>query len=396
MAWNEPGNNRKDPWRGNEPDNFDLEELLRKFQVWWQRAAGGGRPRSGGNGGGLSPALLGVGAAILLTLWLASGIYVVPPGHQAVVLRFGKYIETTQPGLHWLIPYPIDRRELVNVEQVQAREIGYRSGSARQTSAAVPREALMLTQDENIVDVRLAVQYKINNAKDYLFNIQDPHMTLQQVTESALREVIGKSKMDYVLTDGRSEIVAQIQSLLQKVLDSYHAGMLVVRVNLQDAQPPDEVQSAFADAIKAREDEQRQKNEAEAYSNEVLPKARGEAARRLQEAEGYRSRVIAQAEGETRRFSQLLTEYEKAPAITRERLYIDALEHVMSNSQKVILDTPNATPLLYLPLDRATAHTPPGGQLPLVPLTSELSKVVAPPPAEVQPRESERGRRIRP
>ncbi len=394
MAWNEPGNNRKDPWRGNEPDNFDLEELLRKLQAWWNRTTGG-RPRGGGSGGSPSLALLGAGVAILLTLWLASGIYVVPPGHQAVVLRFGQYVATTQPGIHWLIPYPIERRELVNVEQVQAREIGYRSGTARQTSAAVPREALMLTQDENIVDVRLAVQYKISDAKDYLFSIQDPHMTLQQVTESALREVIGKSKMDYVLTDGRSEIVAQIQSLLQKVLDSYHAGVLVVRVNLQDAQPPDEVQSAFADAIKAREDEQRQKNEAEAYSNEVLPKARGEAARRLQEAEGYRARVIAQAEGETRRFSQLLTEYEKAPAITRERLYIEALEQVMSNSQKVILDTPNASPLLYLPLDRAPAH-PASSHLPVVPLTAELNKMPVTAPAEAQPRETERGRRIRP
>ncbi len=389
MAWNEPGN-KKDPWRGNEPDDFDLEEIGRKVQAFLSRIFGG----SGGNrfrpSGGFNPAIVGVVAALAFTLWLASGFYIVPPGHQAVVLRFGHYMDTKQLGWHWLLPYPIEHRELVNVEQVQAREIGYRSGQNRQSTSAVPREALMLTQDENIVDVRLAVQYRVSNAKDYLLNIDDPNATLQQVTESALREVIGKSKMDYVLTDGRSEIVAQIQSLVQKVLDDYHAGIQVVRMNLQDAQPPEEVQSAFADAIKAREDEQRQKNEAEAYANEVLPKARGEAARRLQEAEGYRARVIAQAEGEAQRFSQMLVEYRKAPAITRERLYIETLEQVFANSHKLLLDTPGMTPLLYLPLDKTSSSPHPLSNLPPLPLTAETK------PAEThdnRSREAERDRR---
>jgi membrane protease subunit HflK len=279
--------------------------------------------------------------------------------------------------------FPIDRVEIVNLEQRRFREIGYRSGGgggARQPAVrTVPKEALMLTQDENIVDVRMAVQYQISDPRAYLFNVLDPEGVLVQVVESAARETIGKSTMDFVLTEGRSTVVADIKTLSQKILDSYGpelnrnpsvasgnvktggppptlsgkgAGLQIVTVVLQDAQPPEEVQDAFADAIKAREDEQRLKNEAEAYSNEVIPRARGQSARRLQEASAYKEQVIAQAQGEASRFDQLLMAYLKAPEVTRERLYLETLEAVLSQSSKVLVDVKGTNNLLYLPLDR--------------------------------------------
>jgi membrane protease subunit HflK len=241
---------------------------------------------------------------------------------------------------------------VVDVEQRRAEEIGYRSGGRQTTMRSVPREALMLTQDENIVDVRLSVQYQIKNPRDYLFNVRDPDLTLRQVIESAARETIGKNTMDFVLTEGRSNIVADIEELSQKILDSYGTGLQLTNVNLQDAQPPEEVQDAFADAIKAREDEQRLKNEAEAYANEVIPKARGQAARRLEEASAYKEQVIAQAEGEASRFEQLLAEYQKAPGVTRERLYLETMESILARTNKVIMDVSGGNSLFYLPLDR--------------------------------------------
>ena len=216
---------------------------------------------------------------------------------------------------------------------------------------SVPAEALMLTQDENIIDIKLAVQYRVKNAADFLYNVHDPAATLQQVTESSVREVIGKSKMDFVLTEGRGEIVDRARRLIQDTLDRYKAGIEVTTVNMQDAQPPEEVQSAFADAVKAREDEQRLKNEAETYSNDILPKARGAAARQLEEANGYRSRVIASAEGESNRFMKVLEQYQKSPEVTRARLYLESMESVLSNSAKVLIDT-QGNNLLYLPLEQ--------------------------------------------
>jgi len=233
-------------------------------------------------------------------------------------------------------------------------EVGYRSGGSQQTLGSVPREALMLTKDENIVDVRLAVQYQVKDAKQFLFNVVNPAGTLKQVTESAERGVIGSSKMDFVLTEGRSEIVAQIKQEIQEIMDAYQSGILVTSVNLQDAQPPEPVQAAFEDAIKAREDKQRLINEAEAYSNDVVPKARGAAARKLQEAEGYKEQVIAQAEGEAARFTDLLAEYEKAPEVTRKRLYIEAMQSVLSKTNTIMVDVKGGNNLLYLPLDKMT------------------------------------------
>ena len=372
MAWNEPGGGNRDPWNGGGRDQGppDLDEVVRKLSDRFNNLMGG---RRGGDRGGAGAAgsggsgWAGVGlvvAIIAVIGWLIASIYIVNEGERGVVLRFGRYLETTLPGPHLRI-FPIDRVEIVNVEQRRFREVGYRSGSsgARQPAIrSVPKEALMLTQDENIVDVRLAVQYQIKDPRAYLFNVLDPESVLVQVVESATRETIGKSTMDFVLTEGRSDIVADIRTLSQAILDSYGAGLQIITVVLQDAQPPEEVQDAFADAIKAREDEQRLKNEAEAYSNEVIPRARGQAARRLQEASAYKEQVIAQAQGEASRFEQLLAAYSRAPEITRERLYLETLENVLSGVSKVLVDVKGTNNLLYLPLDRLlkSGETPAG------------------------------------
>ena len=365
MAWNEPGGGNRDPWSGGSRDQGppDLEEVVRKLSDRFNNLIGGRRGGSGdsSNGAGASGSggsgWVGIGLIIGIIAaigWLIASIYIVNEGERGVVLRFGRYLETTLPGPHLRI-FPIDQVEIVNVEQRRFREIGYRSGAGggrQPTIRSVPKEALMLTQDENIVDVRLAVQYQIKDPRAYLFNVFDAESVLVQAVESAIRETIGKSTMDFVLTEGRSDIVADTRTLSQNILDSYGAGLQIITVVLQDAQPPEEVQDAFADAIKAREDEQRLKNEAEAYANEVIPRARGQAARRLQEALAYKEQVIAQAQGEASRFEQLLTAYGRAPEVTRERLYLETLEAVLSSVSKVLVDVKGTNNLLYLPLDR--------------------------------------------
>ncbi|MER2582105.1 MAG: FtsH protease activity modulator HflK [Candidatus Competibacter sp.] len=392
MAWNEPGGGNRDPWSGGGRDQGppDLDEVIRKLSGKFSALLGGRRGGGGSDNGASGSGFAGIGLIVFIIAavgWLIASIYIVDEGTRGVVLRFGRYLETTLPGPHVRI-FPIDRVEIVNVEQVRFREIGYRSGSGGNRQPAVrsvPKEALMLTQDENIVDVRLAVQYQVSDPRAYLFNVFDPESVLVQVVESAAREAIGKSTMDFVLTEGRSEVVADIKALSQRILDDYPpeapgggvsaereaggkqpesaqaanpadsgkgAGLRIITVNLQDAQPPEEVQDAFADAIKAREDEQRLKNEAEAYSNEVIPRARGQAARRLQEASAYKEQVIAQAQGEASRFELLLAAYQKAPELTRERLYLETLETVLSQTSKVLLDAQGTHNLLYLPLDR--------------------------------------------
>jgi membrane protease subunit HflK len=292
-----------------------------------------------------------IGAALGGTLalaWLASGVYIVDQGNRGVVSRFGAYLDTTQPGPHWHIPLPIETVKIVNVEQQRFIEVGYSSRFSK--ASTVPQESLMLTSDENIINVRLAVQYQINNAKDYLFNVKDSEATLKQLTESVERAVIGRNNMDFILTEGRSEIVAEIKREIQTAMDDYHAGITIASVNLQDAQPPEEVQGAFEDAIRAREDKQRLINEAEAYSNEIIPKARGAAARLLQEAEAYEAEKVAKAKGETERFDQLLVEYEKNPAITRKRLYLEAKEKLYSGSHKIMIESERNAPQFYMPL----------------------------------------------
>jgi membrane protease subunit HflK len=282
------------------------------------------------------------------------------------------------------LPTPIERVDIINVKQQRFIEVGYRSvGGTEQGSSSVPKEALMLTADENIVDVSLNVRYQVDNAKNFLFSVANPAATLKQVTESVERGVVGSSTMNFVLTEGRSEIVTKIKTEIQEVMNKYHAGILVTEVNLQDAQPPEEVQNAFVDAIKSREDKERLINEAQAYYNDVVPKARGAAARKKQEAEGYKEQVIAQAQGEASRFSQLLAEYQKAPDVTRKRLYIEAIESVLSDTNTVMVDVKNgANNMLYLPLDKMLQQQPSIQQ----PSTSNPQQSAAePPPSTTKP-----------
>lgn len=355
MSWNEPGGDDKDPWSGRNDQNGppDLDEVIRSMQNKLAGIFGGG----GSSGqeespnGGFSAASFGLLAVGALALWGASGFYTVDEGTRGVVTRFGAYVNTTQPGLNWHIPAPIEQVQVINVEQQRFIEVGYRSGGG-QAMGSVPKESMMLTRDENIVDVRLAVQYQVKDAKDYAFSMLDPASSLKQVTESVERGVIGHSDMDFVLTEGRSEIVQEIKSEIQAVMDSYKAGILITSVNLQDAQPPEQVQGAFEDAIRAREDKQRLINEAEAYANDVVPKARGAASRIVQESEGYKQKVIAQASGDVSRFSQLYGEYKKAPAVTKQRMYIEAMETVLGRSSNVLVDVKGGNNVMYLPLDK--------------------------------------------
>ncbi len=348
MAWNEPGgSNGRDPW-GNRKDEQgppDLDEVVRNLQKKFGGLFGrGGRGADGGGtGGGLGGVGFGgvtLGVLLAVIVWALSGIYIVDEGKRGVVLQFGEYRDTTMPGPHWH-PRFIQTIEQVDVEGIRGIDLGLRRD-----------EALMLTQDENIVDLKFAVQYRVKDAKDYLFNVRDPDMTLHQAAQSAVREVVGKSKMDFIITGGRAEIAQQSQVLLQEILDNYRSGLVITSFNMQDAQAPEQVQEAFADAVRAREDEVRLKNEAEAYANDILPKARGHAQRIREESEAYKASVIARAEGQASRFLQVLAEYQKAPEVTRKRLYLDAIESVFAGSKKVVIDAQSGNNMLYLPLDQ--------------------------------------------
>ncbi len=353
MAWNEPGGGNKDPWSGRDQEKSppDLDDVIRSMQ---EKMGGIFRGRKGGQSGNPMLAVFVVVLG-LLVLWCLTGIYKIDAGWRGVITRFGAYSETTMPGLHWHFPSPIESLTKVYVEQQRSIEVGYRSGGRQQALGSVPREALILTEDENIVDVRLNVQYKVKDAKDFLFNVHnetDPSETLQQVTESAERGVVGQSEIDFVLLEGRSEIVAQVKEQIQTILDEYGAGIQVTAVNLQDAQPPEEVQHAFEDAIKAREDKQRYIREAEAYMNDILPKARGAGSRRTLNADAYKAKVVEEAKGEAGRFDALLVEYNRAPEVTRKRLYIESIEKVLANTETVLLDISKGNNLVYLPLDK--------------------------------------------
>ncbi|WP_420468016.1 FtsH protease activity modulator HflK [Panacagrimonas sp.] len=348
MAWNEPGPNR-DPWNqgpGGKPGGGgppDLDEMIKRLKARFGGGSnGGGRGRGGGVGGPFPKATIGIVAIVVAALWLGSGFYVVDEQERGVILRFGAYDRTSTPGVGWRAPWPIESLEHINVTRV-------RQVTDRQS---------MLTKDENIVDIELTVQYRVSSAEDFLFNVQDPDMTLQQATKSAVRETVGQSEMDFILTAGRQSIAEDTKVLLQDSLDDYKAGLIVTEVNLQQAQPPEAVQAAFADAIKAREDQERLKNEAEAYANDRLPKARGAAARQVEEATAYREQVVARAEGDASRFSQLVAEYRKAPAVTRDRLYLDSMSDVMSGSSKIMIDVDQGNPMFYLPLDQLLKSSP--------------------------------------
>ena len=361
MAWNEPGSDNRDPWgQGNgqngPPDLDDLiKDLKKKFSGF---LGGGGRKSAGGGGGGGMPSLGGKAWVLIVLvlglLWAASGFYVVEQGEQGVELQFGQYKQVTEAGLRWHLPYPVETVEIVNVQQIRTVEVGYRTNTRSNQFATVPQEALMLTKDENIIDIQFAVQYDIKDPRYLLFNVsEDPDQVVRQATESAVREIVGRNTMDFAITGGRAEIAQDTSLLLQKILDRYQTGVNVKAVEMQNAQPPSEVKGAFDDAVKAREDEVKFKNEAEAYANDIIPRARGKAARILQEAEAYRASVVAAAEGEASRFTQVLDEYHKAPGVTRDRLYIDAMEQVLSRSTKLMIDqSGGGNNVMYLPLDQ--------------------------------------------
>lgn len=356
MSWNDPENkdNKKDPWgrRNDDQGPPDIDEALKQVQKKLKTLLGG----KGGGSNGQQP--FGVGkpplpnaaglfgspkgflfvGLILVAIYLLSGIYIVKPAEQAVVTRLGKYIETTNPGPHWILP-GVESKQIVNVQRVDTTERGNK----------------MLTEDENIVDARIAVQYRVNNPENFLFNIVDPVETVRQVTESALRQVVGNSSLNDVLTSGRSEITIKIRKSIQDILDRYQSGIAIVDVALQQTKAPEEVREAFDDAIKAQQDEERLVNEAEAYSRKILPIAQGQAKRVLEEAKAYREQVILGAEGKTAKFAQVLPEYQKAPNVTRERMYIDALQSVYTNTPKVLVDAGNNN-LLYVPLEKMLSN----------------------------------------
>ena len=358
MPWNQPGSNNRDPWGQGNGQNGppDLDEVIRDLQKKLGGLFGGGG--SGRKGGGKLPSfsskVIGPIGIILVGLWMATGFYVVEQGQQGVELRFGAYKVIKDAGLRWHIPYPVEAVEIVNVQQIRTVEVGYRTNTRSSQMAGVPREALMLTADENIIDIHFAVQYDIKDPRDLLFNVAEAQdLVVRGATESAVREIVGRNTMDFAITGGRAEIAQETKTLLQQILDRYDTGINIKAVEMQNAQPPAEVKAAFDDAVKAREDEERLKNEAQAYQNDVIPRARGAAARLEQEAAAYQATVVAAARGEASRFIQVLDEYAKAPEVTRDRLYIDALEEVYRNSTKLVIDqNSGSNNVMYLPLDQ--------------------------------------------
>jgi membrane protease subunit HflK len=349
MAWNEPGGGNKDPWSGKgggDQGPPDLDEVVRKLQERLGGLFGGGKSSGNGSGGGrgfglpgggMSSKAIGIAVVVLVLFWLATGIYIVEPAERGVVLRFGRYVDTTDPGPHWHIPFPIESVQTVNVDEL----------------STFSHRASMLTKDENIVDVELTVQSRIQDASNFLFQDQDPRKALEDATETMVRKTIGGSKLDYVLTEGRGAIAVAIQERVQELMNLYKTGLLVTSVNMQPAKPPEQVKEAFDDAIKAREDKERSENKAEAYSNQILPQARGEAARIEADAKAYRDKVVAESEGEAARFSAVRAQYEKAPEVTRQRLYLETMEQVLGENPKVVLDTKDGgNGLIYLPVDQ--------------------------------------------
>lgn len=356
MAWNEPGNsNDKDPW-GNSGNNSppDLDDIISDIKRKLGGLFGDSSSSNNNSSGGNSSMILGLIALVAFIVWLISGVYIVQPAERGVEMRFGAYTETTNPGPHWHIPYPIERVEKVDVARVRTVNIGF-----GQTGSSVSSEALMLTRDENIIELKVEVQFHVESAADYLFNVVNPDLTLRQMTESSVREIVGKTTMNEVFKTGRAAMAIKTEIALQKLLVGYGTGLVVTNFNMPDIQPPPQVQEAFADVVKADADKESQILEARAYAKDTVPRARGKATRIVQEAQAYQNQVIAKARGESSRFSQVLTEYEKAPAITKERLYLDTMEHVYSLSQKVLVDvSKDSNNVLYLPLDRMTNKVP--------------------------------------
>lgn len=353
----------------NEQGPPDLEELWRDFNQKlggiFDKKKGRDKGNSGNQGGPERPNTpsefdpqmlkggLGILIAAVIALWMAAGFYIVDASQRGVVLQFGKYLETTEPGLRWHFPFPFQSHEVVNLTGVRTVEIGYRGTEKNK----VLKEALMLTDDENIINIQFAVQYYLKDPVDYLFENRSADDSVMQAAETAVREIVGKSKMDFVLYEGREQVATQAAKLMQEVLDRYKTGIMISKVTMQNAQPPEQVQAAFDDAVKAGQDRERQKNEGQAYANDVVPKAKGTAGRLLEEANGYRQRVMVAAEGDASRFKQILAEYAKAPEVTRQRMYLDTMQQIYANTSKVMVDAKGQGNLLYLPLDKLMQAT---------------------------------------
>jgi membrane protease subunit HflK len=360
------------PPRGQGPNQGppDLDELWRDFNrklggLLGNKGRGGGQGGGNGSGGGgmpgftPSPKTTGIGAGLIggvaLLIWLGTGFFIVQEGQQAVITQFGKYHSSVGAGFNWRLPYPIQRHETVFVTQIRSVDVG-RDNVVPATGL---RESAMLTEDENIVEIKFAVQYRLNDARAFLFESRDPDAAVVKVAETAVREVVGKMKMDAALAEERDQIAPRVRTLMQTILDRYKVGIEVVGINLQQGgvRPPEQVQASFDDVLKAGQERERAKNEAQAYANDVVPRARGAASRLTEEAEGYRARIVAQADGDSQRFRSVLTEYQKAPQVTRERMYTDAMQEIYSNVTKVLVDSKSGSNLLYLPLDKLMQAT---------------------------------------
>ncbi len=366
---NDPGWGRGNQNQDNNPNNKpghsgppDLDQVWNDFSkrlggLLGGKGGGNGRRPGAPHGGGGLPSLPGPSPKLLVILlvlagllWLGSGFMIVQEGQVAVVTRFGQYIKTLNPGLQWRLPYPIEDSQQVNISRLRTFEVGFR-GSSRNR---VLTESQMLTQDENIVDVQYVVQYRLmaDGAPSYLFNTANPDESVRQAAETAMREIVGRKPMDFVLYSGRTEVASEVQSLAQTILDRYRTGIEISTVAIQNVQPPEPVQAAFDDAVKAGQDRERQINEANAYTSKVIPEAEGQASRMIQDAEGYRAKVVGQAEGDTARFNSILVEYNKAPDITRERIYLQSMQDILTGTAKVMIDAPVGNNMLYLPLDQ--------------------------------------------
>ncbi len=343
--------------QGNNDGPPDLDQVMRDLSRKINNLFGKGggnqsnrQPNKPTNGSDAMPALpvLPI-VAIVVLVWLGTGFYIVDQGSLGVVKRFGNYVETAEPGPRWHLPYPFESADVVNMEQVRRLEVGYRSaGEGSGSKVKQPKEALMLTEDENIIDLQFAVQYNLKNAKDYLFNNRSTDEAVMSAAETAIREVVGKSKLDDLLQKG----LADTSERMQIILDSYKTGVNITSVSLQSAQPPEQVQEAFEDVNRANQDNQRQINEGQAYANDIIPKARGTASRLLAEAAGYKLKIESEAKGNASRFEQILVQYKKAPEVTRQRLFLEAQEQILSSVSKVVVDQKGGNSMLYLPLDK--------------------------------------------
>lgn len=360
--------------------NNNPKDLGNKAQEWIKKNINNSN-KNGNKPNSIFPKL-GVGIVLLgvFVVWMFSGIFIVQEGQAGIVLQFGKYKYTTRPGINWRLPFPVQSHEIVNVSNVRSVEIG-RSFVIQATNL---KDSSMLTEDENIIDVKFAVQYRLKDPTDYLFLNRDPDAAVVQAAETSIREIVGKSKMDDVLYVGRERIGIDLASFIQAILDSYKAGIFITSVNVQNVQPPEQVQASFDDAVKAGQDQERQKNEGQAYANDIVPRAKGAAGRLIEEAEGYKAKVIATAEGDSSRFKQIYAEYSKAPQITRDRMYIDVMQQIYQSVTKVIVDTHSSNQLLYLPLDKLIQQVNPRDSTsPPGPGTLNPNSAVQPPSGSV-------------